>query len=168
MRPFSAVFPKGLPGWKNVAQQPEPFLKLDLVSEKWLATSLEVLLENEALGQQQGNSVCHFDLRSDNICFGKEGVKIIDWNFACIGNADLDLGFMLPSLRLEGGPLPETVRPHAGPISAVVSGFFAALAGLPADDDSENRVRNIQKAQLLEALPWAVRTLGLSEVGLSI
>lgn len=158
---FATVFPKGLPGWKTVAADPLPFLSLGLVSEAWLRLSLDRLLEQSERVQLHGEHVCHFDLRSDNICFAGDTVKVVDWNLACLGNPQLDLGFMLPSLSIEGGPAPDDVLPRAAPIAAVVSGFFAALAGLPADDNAKQRVRNVQKAQLEEALPWAIQTLKL-------
>jgi hypothetical protein len=42
----------------------------------------------------------------------------------------------------------------------LVSGYFAARAGLPTIP-SAPRVRDIQRAQLGKALPWAVRALRL-------
>jgi aminoglycoside phosphotransferase (APT) family kinase protein len=107
-----------------------------------------------------GDSLLHLDLRSDNICFHEDRVIIVDWNLVCTGNPRFDLGFWLPSLEAEGGPPPEAILPDAGEIAALVSGFFAARAGLPLIPDAPN-VRHIQQVQLRTALPWAVRSLGL-------
>jgi aminoglycoside phosphotransferase (APT) family kinase protein len=97
----------------------------------------------------------------DNLCICPDGVRIVDWNFACLGNAALDLGFMLPSLHAEGGPSPETILPNAGEVAARVAGFFAAHAGLPAEDPVLLRIREIQRVQLEAALAWTVRELDL-------
>ncbi|MGH3031166.1 MAG: hypothetical protein ACRDNE_10445 [Gaiellaceae bacterium] len=66
----------------------------------------------------------------------------------------------LPSLEAEGGPPPEALLPEAPEAAAFMSGFFAARAGLPPIPTAPH-VREIQLAQLLTALPWAARALGL-------
>jgi aminoglycoside phosphotransferase (APT) family kinase protein len=110
-----------------------------------------------------GSALLHLDVRSDNICFFHNHAILVDWNWACTGNPDLDLAFWLPSLEIEGGPLPETLLPAAPEMAAVVSGFFASQAGLTPIPDAPH-VRTIQLAQLRSALPWAVRALGLIEL----
>jgi hypothetical protein len=72
----------------------------------------------------------------------------------------IDLAFWLPSLHAEGGPPPEASLPDAPEWAAMVSGFFAARAGLPLIP-SAPQVREVQLFQLRTALPWAVRALGL-------
>jgi hypothetical protein len=62
-------------------------------------------------------------------------------------------------------PLPEDLLPNAGPMTAMISGFFAARAGLPSIPDAP-KVRWIQQ-QLLTALPWAIRALQLPPLDLS-
>ena len=89
----------------------------------------------------------------------------MDWNFACVSNPQLDLGFWLPSLAYEGGPEPERILPDAPAIAAWVAGFFAARAGLPGIRDAP-RVRLVQRQQLVTALPWAARALGLPLPGM--
>lgn len=73
----------------------------------------------------------------------------MDWNFACVSNPRLDLGFWLPSLTYEGGP---SVR------------LSAARAGLPGIQDAP-RVRVVQRQQLEIALPWVARALDLPPPG---
>jgi hypothetical protein len=67
----------------------------------------------------------------------------------------------LPSLRLEGGPLPEQVAPGLGEYAAAAS-YFATVAVQPPVPDSP-RLRRGQLDQLKVALPWACRELGLPE-----
>ena len=147
-------------GWQAVAANPSPFLSLGLVSAEWLAQALPALLAAEADCELDGDAVTHLDLRSDNICFAANGVKIIDWAEAGLSNPQVDLGFWLPSLHYEGGPAPEHVLPRAPEIAAQVSGFFAARAGLSEIVDAPF-VRRVQREQLSTALPWVQRALGL-------
>ncbi|MEE2664302.1 MAG: phosphotransferase [Myxococcota bacterium] len=154
-------FPAGGPdGWAAVRANPTPLLGLRLVSESWLARALPALVAAEASAATGGDAVVHLDVRSDNLCLTERGVVLIDWNLACLGNPALDTGFWLPSLELEGGPVPETVLPNAPEVSAWVSGFFAARAGLAAISDAP-RVRHFQCEQLAVALAWTIRALDL-------
>jgi hypothetical protein len=148
-------------GWARVAEDPDPLLKTRIVSAAWLDEALPVLLRIAGPTVIAGDQLCHFDVRSDNMCFRPDGsAVIVDWNLAEMGNARLDVAFWLPSLALEGGPMPESVLPDAAPEAAVVAGFFASRCGLPRIPDAPT-VRDFQKRQLTAALPWACRALGL-------
>ena len=160
---FAERHPGGLRGWSVVAEDPGPFLGLGFADEGWLERALPVLLEHEQRVEQSGDSLTHFDLRSDNLCLRDGRALLVDWSGACVGNPELDTAFFLPSLHAEGGPPPEQVLPHAAPSAALVSGFFAKCAGLPAIPDAP-RVRRVQLEQLETALPWAIRALDLPEL----
>lgn len=147
-------------GWPTVAQNPAPFLSLGLVPPAWLESALPALVAAEQSCQLTGDALTHLDLRSDNLCRNAEGIKLVDWAEGCRSNADVDLGFFLPSLAFEQGPLPETILPDRPDVAALVSGFFASRAGLP-DIPNAPFVRRVQREQLSTALPWAVRALGL-------
>lgn len=147
--------------WQKIAEDPRPFLSLRIADEEWLNKTLPELIANEARCETEGNSLTHWDLRSDNICLTKERAIFIDWNNACLSNPKLDLGFWLPSLAYEGGPLPDQIMPDEPEVAAWVAGFFAARAGLPVISDAP-RVRLVQRQQLETALPWAARALDLS------
>ncbi len=147
-------------GWQLVARDPAPFLSLSMASAAWLRRALPELVAAERQCETYGQAPGHVDIRSDNICFAADGVKLVDWAEACLMNPKLDLGFWLPSLAFEGGPLPETILPHEPAIAAWVAGFLAARAGLPLIPDAP-RVRRVQREQLETALPWARRALGL-------
>ena len=147
-------------GWPSVALDPGPFLALGHVTVHWLERALPDLIAAEQSCQLRGDALTHLDLRSDNLCLTPEGVKFIDWAEACRSAGDVDLGFFLPSLAYEGGPLPDRLLPGRPDIAAVVSGFFAARAGLP-DIPLAPFVRRVQREQLSTALPWAIRALEL-------
>jgi hypothetical protein len=147
-------------GWTEVARDAAPFLSLDLCTHAWLAIALPVLEMATRSAVLVGDAILHFDIRSDNLCFDRDRVVLVDWNIACRGAGDLDVAFWLPSLESEGGPAPETILPDAPEYAALVAGFFASRAGLPVIPEAP-QVRNVQLSQLKMALPWAIRALGL-------
>ena len=149
--------------WGAVAAEPEPFLALGLCTAAWLGTALPVLLSAEAEMDLAGDDLIHLDVRSDNLCFTADGRAIlIDWNWAVVGNGDLDIAAWLPSLHAEGGPRPEEILPGNAPFAAMLAGYFASVAGQPATPDAPT-VRAVQLSQLEVALPWAARACGLRE-----
>ncbi len=152
--------------WPVVAADPVPFLSLGLAEARWLEAALPLLIRHEAQCSTDGESLTHWDLRSDNICITESRAIFVDWNHACMSNPTLDLGFWLPSLayEYEGGPAPERILPDAPEIAAYVAGFFAARAGLPGISDAP-RVRVVQRQQLQTALPWVARALDLPPPG---
>jgi hypothetical protein len=149
------------PGWAEVAESPSEFLALGLCSGSWLDAALPQLLTAEAEAPLDGVALLHGDVRSDNLCFRARHVTFVDWNIAMVGNPLLDVAFWLPSLACEGGPLPDHCEVAVPPeLAAFVAGFFAARAGRPFLPQA-SRVREVQREQLREALPWAVRALQL-------
>ena len=157
---FSQVHGDGGGNWASVAADPGPFLSLGIASGQWLETALPALVRYSEGCSTAGNSLAHWDLRSDNICLRDTRALFVDWNLACLSNPRLDLGFWLPSLAFEGGPLPERILPDAPDVAAWVAGFFASRAGLPGIPDAP-RVRLVQRQQLDTALSWAIRALNL-------
>jgi aminoglycoside phosphotransferase (APT) family kinase protein len=143
-----------------VAKEPAAFLGLGLCSAAWLDDSIATLVAAEARAPLAGDSLVHLDVRSDNISFVDRRPVLVDWGWACRGNAAVDVAAWLPSLHLEGGPPPETILPRAPELAALMSGFFADRAGLPGAGHML-RIRALQRAQLGVALPWAVAALGL-------
>jgi thiamine kinase-like enzyme len=148
--------------WREVAKDPEPFIRLGLVTPNWLERALPALLDASAQVEEDGDDVIHLDVRSDNLCRASRGIVLIDWSWACLGNGALDLGFWLPSLQAEGGPAPEEILPGRSDIAACVSGYFAARAGRPPIANAPH-ARAVQLLQLRPALRWAARALGLPE-----
>jgi hypothetical protein len=146
--------------WREVEQDPAPFLGLGLCTAEWLEQALPELVGAADRCEISGEAFVHLDVRSDNICIADGQAKLVDWNWASVGNPLVDLAFWLPSLYVENGPAPADVLPDAGELPAVVSGFFAPIAGLPPPAGAPT-VRPLQLAQLKVALPWAVDVLGL-------
>jgi hypothetical protein len=152
--------------WRDVADDPEPFLGLGLCSDAWLQQALPTLVSASDPSLLEGDALLHGDARSDNLCLREGRPVLVDWNWACVGNAAFDVAFWLPSLTLEGGPEPDEIvhaYPGAAALAPMVAGFFAAHAGLPPPAGAPE-VRSFQLAQLEVALPWAARVLELPEL----
>jgi hypothetical protein len=169
----AALVPEGLPraaddrlqlrrGWDEIAEDPERFLALGLCSGAWLDAALPPLREASAEASLAGEALLHFDVRSDNVCVGRDGRAIlVDWNWTSVGNPLVDLAFWLPGLHAEGGPAPEEILPvGVADLAACCAGFFAAHAARPPIPTAPH-VRPLQLRQARAALPWAARALGL-------
>ena len=146
--------------WREVEADPEPFLALGLCTPAWLDRALPELLAATNRCDVRGEAFVHLDTRSDNVCIRDGRALLVDWNWAALANPAVDAAFWAPSLFAEGGPTPLEHQPEAGDLTAVVSGFFAPISGLPPPDGAPT-VRPLQLAQLKVALPWAVDVLGL-------
>ena len=149
-----------LSGWPRVASAPATFLALGLCSHHWLERALPTLLAAEQTAVLTGDSFLHFDVRSDNLCLAGDRLVLVDWNWACRGNARADVAGWLPSLHTEGGLRPEQILPDEPGFAALLSGSWAERAGLPPPVPG-SPVRMVQLRQLRAALPWAARALGL-------
>jgi hypothetical protein len=160
LRPYAEVHGEESQGWPTVAEDPEPFLSLEMVSADWLHSALSVLVAEENRLETRGFAPVHLDVRSDNLFVAERGAVLVDWNHACLSNPLLDVGFWLPSLRAEGGPRPDALLRDSPEVAAWVSGFFAARAGLPSLPHAP-LVRQVQLQQLWPALAWAIRALEL-------
>ena len=157
--PLPRLAEDSIGGWTVVARDPEPFLRLGLVSPAWLDAALPQLVEAGETTPIDGDALLHGDVRSDNLCLRDGRAVLFDWSHARIGNPGFDVAFWLPSLALEGGPLPDAFG--VDDFAVYVAGFFAGLAGLPPPEGAPH-VRGFQLAQLEVALPWACRVLGLT------
>ncbi|MFL5927860.1 MAG: phosphotransferase family protein [Gaiellaceae bacterium] len=142
----------------GVEADPEPFLSLRLRDRIWLERALPTILAAAEAAPVEGDRVCHFDVRSDNLCFRAGRAVLVDWNWASLGNPAVDVAAWLPSVRVEGGPPPWEVLPGAGALAAFVSGVWAAVAGLPPPATAPG-VREVQRRQLAVALDWVDRDL---------
>ena len=148
-------------GWVEIEDDPEPFLGLRLCSRGWLEAALPTLRFATEIAPLAGNALLHFDVRSDNICLKDDRAILVDWNFACLGNALADVAFWLPSMHAEGGPPPDEILPEgAGELAALIAGYFAAHAARPEIPEAPH-VRTLQLRQARTSLPWAARALDL-------
>lgn len=159
----AALHPDLSSGWDAVADDPAVLTRTGLCSREWLAGALPHFRRAAHGAPLEGESLCHLDVRSDNLCLVvDDSARLIDWNQACRANAELDLACWIPSLASESGMDPDELGLDVDPgLAAVVAGFFAARAGLPAIPKAPG-VREVQLAQLAVALPWAARRCGFA------
>ncbi len=94
------------------------------------------------------------------MAFLPDRVVLVDWNWACVGNAAIELAYTANHIEATGGPPPEETIDVDPPWAAVVAGYFAQMARLPSIPTAPT-VRPAQRAALEYALPWAIRALDL-------
>ncbi|MBE1606516.1 hypothetical protein HEB94_003364 [Actinopolymorpha pittospori] len=103
--------PAHWPAFVREGPDRDAFLDLGLCSAAWLTDAAHLLVKAEASLDDSGDRLVHGDLRSDNICIDAERVVFVDWSTASRGHAEHDLAHLLPTLHLEGGPVPFDVLP---------------------------------------------------------
>ena len=157
-RSVRELFPDLHDRWRIVERDPAPFLSLGLRDREWLDRSLPHILAVVDADPAGGDELCHFDVRSDNLCVRDGRAILVDWNWLAIGSARVDVAAWLPSVRVEGGPEPWEVLADAGAEAAFVAGVWAAVAGLPPPETAPH-VRAVQRRQLAVALDWIDRDL---------
>lgn len=149
-------FPDLYDRWRVVQGDPEPFLSLGLRDRAWLERALPQILAAVDADLAEGDELCHFDVRSDNLCFRDGRAVLVDWNWLSVGSSRVDIAAWLPSVQTEGGPQPWEVLPGAGAEAAFIAGVWAAVAGLPAPETAPH-VRAVQRRQLAVTLDWIDR-----------
>lgn len=144
--------------------------------DRWSRSHLTTLaaLETDAPLAAAGDTLLQLDLRTDNVLFSADGDRhdvVVDWPWATIGAAWIDLLTLLPALHLDGAPPPDELfgRQRLGrdaepdavdAFLAAFAGFFTRLAlldpppGLPT-------LREFQAAQGRIAREWLAQRLGL-------
>jgi aminoglycoside phosphotransferase (APT) family kinase protein len=161
-------------GWRRVAAA-HAAGDDDLVGlDPWAARHLDRLADLEVGWPRatEGPTLLHSDLRADNLLLTPTRVLAVDWPWACVGAAWVDLLLLLPSVTMQGGPDPEaTFAAHpvaAGADPRAVTTALAAWAGflvggarLPAPPGLPT-LRAFQLGQGLVALDWLRRRTGWS------
>lgn len=150
-------------GWRRLASGDGDIERID----PWARDHLDrlAILEDGWEDAATGETLLHADLRADNILIDSAGsVWFVDWPWACVGAAFVDLVFLLPSIGLGGGPDPMTVVERYGlfedadadavlAVVAAVAGFFQRSALDPPPQGLPN-LRAFQQAQGDVAIRW--------------
>ena len=152
--------------WASLVAVPNPAL------DPWSARHLERLaaLEASAGEAARGDTLQHFDIRADNLLLSADGVWIVDWPHAHIGQPWIDFVWFAPSVTMQGGPLPDDLVRRYPPardadpaaldaVVAAVAAYFTSaslmppLPGLPT-------LRAFQAAQAEVARAWVAARTG--------
>ncbi len=134
-------------------------------ADPWVCDHLADLvgLERGWADAVEGDTLAHGDVRADNILLTPDRVVFVDWPWACLAPSWFDLIALLPSVAMNGGPLPEDVlaaHPVEGAESSAVTTALAALAGTwtylgrRPDPPGLPTLRAFQRAQAAVALRW--------------
>lgn len=147
--------------WDAIATDPAPVIASGQLTPQWLDAWVPAM-RHAAAQASLGSALIHQDIRSDNLAIGQDGVaRFFDWNWAAVGNAQLDLAAWLPSLAMEGGPRPWDLMVDGAPYAAVLAGYFIWAAAQPLVPNVAQHIRSFQRAQGEVALGWACRELGI-------
>ena len=163
----SAAFGRaGHLSWASLAAAPAPPL------DPWSARNLArlVALEARAPEAARGDALQHFDLRADNLLLTADGVRVIDWPHAHVGQPWIDLVWFAPSVAMQGGPTPAELVRRYGPareadpaaLDAVIAGvaaFFTA-GSLQPPSPGLPTLRAFQAAQAEVARAWLAERTG--------
>jgi aminoglycoside phosphotransferase (APT) family kinase protein len=164
----------GFRGWRRLAAAhaagSDDFASLD----PWAARHLGRLADLEAGWAEatEGPTLLHSDLRADNLLLTPTRVVAVDWPWACVGAAWVDLLLLLPSVTMQGGPDPDaTFAAHPvadGADPEAVTAALAAWAGFLVEGSRQPpppglpTLRAFQLGQGLVALDWLRRRTGWS------
>lgn len=154
-------------GWRNSLRQREEG-SADSLSwlDPWAQRNLEALveLERRALHAAAGTSLCHGDLRADNILLTDERVYFVDWPAAYIGAPWVDLVLMVPSVWMHGGAQaarsvyehPLVAKAAPDDVTAVAAAFtgYCLDRGHQPPPPGLPTVRAYQRAAGAAALEW--------------
>ena len=159
-------------GWRRLAAAHAAGTD-DLASlDPWAARHLHRLADLEAGWPRatEGPTLLHSDLRADNLLLTPTRVVAVDWPWASVGAAWVDLLLLLPSVTMQGGPDPEpTFAAHpvaAGTDPRAVTTALAAWAGFLVEGSRQPpppglpTLRAFQLGQGLVALDWLRRRTG--------
>nr|WP_112477382.1 phosphotransferase [Streptomyces sp. ST1020] len=141
-------------GWPELVEQGLPILQR---AEGW----------EEAV---RGDTLAHGDLRADNVLLapdnGRDGARVwfVDWPHVTTAAPWFDLLLLLPSVRAQGGPDPETLftehplgrradQDAVTTILAALAGYFYGSALKPPPPGLPT-LRPFQRAQGEAALEW--------------
>jgi hypothetical protein len=137
--------------------------------DPWIARHLDELAELEAPWEEltQGKTLLNCDVRADNILLPEGRVYFVDWPWACIGAAWVELAAFLPSVAMQRGPKPWEIfdrsRLARDASPQAVRAFVAGLTGffweqsLRPPPPGLPTLREFQRAQGIEALDWLRR-----------
>lgn len=163
--PIAERFASEFRGWRMLAEAAAGDDELHGL-DPWARSNLAKLAELESRWERAaaGDSLVHTDLRADNLLLTDDRVYVVDWPWACTAQPWIDLLFMLPSIRLQQGPLPETIwaasalASQADPdavtaVVAALAGYFASRSRQPAPQGIPT-VRDFQRAQGEVAISW--------------
>lgn len=154
-----AFFRRIVNGWRMAMERGETRL------DAWALGNLARLaeLEGRAPGAVDGDALVHCDVRADNLLITGDRVYVLDWPWARIGAAWVELVAMAPSVTMQGGPACEDLlgrldlrgvsREAIDAVICSLAGYFVVRALEPPPQGIPT-VRAFQAAQGRVAIAW--------------
>ena len=152
--------------WASLLANPNS--ALDAWSARHLADL--VALEARVTDAARGDTLLHFDMRADNLLLTADGVQVVDWPHAHVGQAWVDLVWFAPSVAMQGGPPPGDLVTRYGPardadpaaLDAVIAGVAAYFTATSLQPPSPGlpTLRAFQAAQAEVARAWLAERTG--------
>lgn len=152
-------FSRTVNGWRIALDRSEHRL------EAWELRNLAQLahLEAQAPALTRGDALVHCDVRADNLLIAGDRVFVLDWPWARVGAAWIDLVAMAPSVTMQGGPACEDFlvrldlrgvsREAIDAVICSLAGYFVVRALEPPPQGIPT-VRAFQAAQGRVATAW--------------
>jgi Phosphotransferase enzyme family len=150
---------------KSILAPTRPLRALD----PWIVRHLLELakVEEPWEGLTRGTTLLNCDVRADNILLQGDRVYFVDWPWACLGPAWVELAAFLPSVAMQRGPKPwelfdrsrlgrDAPPPAVRAFVAGLTGFFWEQSLRPPPSGLPT-LREFQRAQGIEALEWLQR-----------
>ena len=154
-----SFFERTVNGWGIALERGET--RLDGWAHGNLARLAE--LESRAPDMVDGDALVHCDIRADNLLLAGDRVYVLDWPWARIGAAWVDLVAMSPSVAMQGGPACEDLlrrldlravsREAIDAVICSLAGYFVVRA-LELPPQGIPTVRAFQAAQGRVATAW--------------
>jgi Ser/Thr protein kinase RdoA (MazF antagonist) len=143
-------------GWSRIAANPPADL------EPWLVPRLDELVtrSTQALESLTGDTLVHCDVRADNMLYTPAGdVVFVDWPWACVGPAWLDMSQLALNVLVHGGDGDALLPPRGADVMIGFAGYLLDRSR-DAPPPSLPTVRAFQRAQADALLPWIRARLG--------
>jgi Ser/Thr protein kinase RdoA (MazF antagonist) len=152
-------------GWTRVLADPPPDL------DPWAHRNIHQLLDlaDRGLDVLGGDTLVHTDTRADNLLIRPDGaIAVLDWPWACVGAAWLDILILLVNVDLYGGHDVDTLLTryvHTAVNPDDITATLAGVAGYFVDVSRQLAPRGLptlrafQRAHAASTLAWVRRRL---------
>jgi hypothetical protein len=147
------------PAWRGLLAH-DGLVRAGLCSAGWLERNGPRIAAADDRATAKTDCLVHGDVRSDNLCLLADGsVRFVDWSHAGAGGRFHDLVSVLPTLRLEGGPVPATVLRE--PVEPIVRLCGATVRRAVGDEPMPDWLREVFARLAAIDLAWVATVLGL-------
>lgn len=148
-------------GWQQLVDYPKRqehlFLKLKASGQENIIPQLDFLKSANISTKYhfKDDKLVHYDIRADNCAWNnnQHEVKIVDWNWAQLGDQDIDYAGLFTSIQASGFSLPKEILNQVNPAAFHwLAGFWFNSASQPIWENGPEDLRSFQLESGLTAL----------------